>query len=121
MANGNLCDLRIRFKPKASVVKYVVPIGYPDVKSEPVALKLNKTDLPVRIYLGGVIEKGDCLVTTGSRAIAIRAEAGTIPEAAKIVNQAIPEIFCGCLPKLHWRPDIGTLEHLTIQREKQKN
>ncbi|MCK4592017.1 phosphoribosylamine--glycine ligase [Candidatus Parcubacteria bacterium] len=107
IVNGNLNKIEVNFRERACVVKYVVPIGYPG-NSKSVVIKMKRTSLPVKLYCGGVIENnnGD-LVTTGSRAIAVMAEGNNIPEAANIVNEAIPKIFANCIRQLHWRPGIG--------------
>ncbi len=100
----------IRFRKKASVVKYVVPRGYP-ASSRPVVINLRETDKQVELFFGGIKEEEGLLITDGSRAIAVRAEADTVPEASEIINGAIPEIFEDCIEELHWRPCIGLENH----------
>ena len=104
--NGNLDEVEVNLRERACVVKYVVPVGYPE-SSRPVVIRIRKTKLPVKLYYGGVIENNRDIVTTGSRAIAVAAEGDNIFEAANIVNKAVPQIFANCIKQLHWRPDIG--------------
>lgn len=107
MVSDNPVCPEICFRKKAVVVKYVVPRGYPG-SSCPVEVNLRKTDKPVELFFGGIAEDEECnLVTDGSRAVAVRAEADDVSMAAKIVNGAIPEIFEDCFGELHWRPNIG--------------
>lgn len=109
IVNGTLSEVKIKFKKEAEVVKYVVPYGYALEKNpKTVLLKLQKTNLPVEAHFGGVKEDyyGN-LLTTGSRAVAVRAGGKNIPEAAATTNDAIRKIFVDCLGKLHWRPGIG--------------
>ena len=106
--NGNLDEVEVNFRKRACVVKYVVPIGYPE-NPKSVVIGMRKTKLPVRLYYGGVARGNNGnLITTGSRAIAVVAEGDNISEAANIVNKAIPQIFADCIGQLHWRSDIGS-------------
>jgi len=106
------------FKNEASVVKYIVPNGYP----------LEKTSGWIQVYediirnfkadivYASVIEKNSKLEMLGSRAIAIYA---THPDVAKAENSVENAIIYGIEGEgFRWRKDIGKLE--TIRKKVEK-
>ena len=65
---GSLADLKIVFANKATVCKYVVPVGYPNNPSKDFEVVCNtKLD---GLYLAAVQEKDGVIVATGSRTAA---------------------------------------------------
>ena len=97
MINGSLNKLDIKINKKTSIVKYLVPEGYPNnpVKKNIIYHKLKN------VYASNINENNYLL---GSRSIAVYAEGKNLNEAytnceqlIKIVNQ----------DGLYWRKDIG--------------
>lgn len=129
IVEGTLNKMKISFKSKASMVRYLVPDRYPE-KSQPALIEFKKNkivpDGSVELFLAGVIEgeKGNTLRTTGGRAIAVRAEGATIPDVAVKIDAAIPLIFTApTLKILKQRQDIGTgaqIEALKTRRKSYK-
>lgn len=105
-AEGALDTQEIVFKKQASVCKYAVPEGYPElsVKGEPIRIG----DIPegVRMFLGSVDLEGAEMVTAGSRTVAVVAVGESIGEAEQRAEQAVS----GIAGKLFHREDIGTQE-----------
>jgi phosphoribosylamine--glycine ligase len=104
-AKGTLEEVSdIQFSDRATVCKYAVPRGYPEVsvKGEPVHIP----QLPegCRIFYASVNEKDGLLTTAGSRTLACCAAAPTLKEAEELVEQSISSIA----GKLYHRKDIGT-------------
>lgn len=108
MATGTLAPRLVQFRPRATVVKYVVPTGYGDGKPQEQAVAM---DLPAieaaggHVFLGAVEHRSGSLVTLPSRAIAVLGEAGTVPDAERIAEACVGRIKG---PALHHRRDIGT-------------
>jgi phosphoribosylamine--glycine ligase len=105
IVNMALADCVVRFSPKASVCKYVVPEGYPDNPRKGDRLQLP-AELPagVTTYLSAVDVKDGNLIATGSRTLAVVGTAATIAEAEVACEQVIRQIPG---PFFH-RADIGT-------------
>ena len=106
MTKKKLKDINIKFKKKATVCKYAVPIGYPEepVKDEPI--NLNKIENPDNLYYASVDIKNDILVESGSRTVAYVGTGNTIFSAEKIVEREISKVKG---PLFH-RSDIGKKE-----------
>ncbi|MGO9318299.1 MAG: phosphoribosylamine--glycine ligase [Terracidiphilus sp.] len=100
-----LADCVVRFSPKASVCKYVVPEGYPHNPRKGDELTLP-AELPqgVTMYLSAVDVKDGKLIATGSRTLAVVGTAATIAEAEALCEQVVRQIPG---PFFH-RADIGT-------------
>ena len=105
MAEGQLSPPR--FSDECTVVKYLVPEGYPEkpLKDAPVsvdALGLERTG--AKIYYASVYEQGGKIFTTGSRAFGMLGKAKTLDQAESIAEKA-----CGYVSGPVWhRKDIGT-------------
>jgi phosphoribosylamine--glycine ligase len=105
IVESTLADCAVRFSPKASVCKYVVPEGYPDNLRKGDELLLP-TELPrgVTMYLSAVDVKDGQLIATGSRTLAVVGTAATIAEAEAACERVVRQIQG---PFFH-RTDIGT-------------
>ncbi len=112
---GRLADLNLEFEPMATVVKYVVPEGYPE---QPVVGRIEIGDLPdgVRLYYSSVNQTAEGLALSSSRAVALVGIAGTLAEAEQLA-----EAGAGCVkgPVFH-RRDIGTAALIQKRSEHMK-
>lgn len=103
---GSLEGLRIEFDDKATVCKYVVPIGYPATKAG------GKIDLSsvhpsenLRVFYGAVEGQDDReLQLTGSRAVAFVGIADNLSAAEQIAERAAASVR----GDVFHRRDIGT-------------
>lgn len=103
---GTLDKIDVQFARKATVCKYVVPIGYPEapVKGELVHVP-DFADDNIRVYQGAV--EGSTmgqLRLAGSRAIAVVGIGASLEEAERYAETAVSQISG---PVFH-RRDIGT-------------
>lgn len=101
--NETLDKMNVEFEHKATVCKYVVPEGYPThpVKGEKIDVS---EETEARIYYASVDRKGDDLIMSSSRAIALVGMGETIEKA-----EFIAEDGCGMVNgKVFHRKDIGT-------------
>lgn len=102
--NGRLSEVPVEFAHRATVVKYVVPQGYPDnsVKGEKIVIG----DVPanVKLYYGSVDQQADGLYLGGSRALAFVGMGETIAEAEQAAQAAIEHVK----GPVFFRRDIGT-------------
>ena len=105
IVDTKLSDCAVKFSPKASVCKYVVPEGYPDNPRKGDRLLLPEM-LPkgVTTYLSAVDVKDGELIATGSRTLAVVGTAATIAGAEVACEQVVQQIPG---PFFH-RADIGT-------------
>ncbi len=105
--DGTLNKIKLDLKKQATVVKYVVPEGYPENPVKDQKIDVAKVDQSrVKIFYGSVEQKADGLYLGGSRALAVVALADDVYQAEKIVEQEIKKITG---PVFH-REDIGTKE-----------
>ena len=104
IANGTLENVDVSFQNKATVCKYAVPEGYPDipVKGKPIDVS-GITNSDGLFYASVDIQNGQ-LVEAGSRTVAIVGIADTISEAEAIAEKEVSSISG---PLFH-RTDIGT-------------
>lgn len=104
MAEGQLDQPS--FSDDCTVVKYLVPEGYPEksLKDAEVAVDgMGLEDCGAKIYYASVYENGGKTFTTSSRAFGILGRARTLPEAEKIAEKG-----CGSVRGPVWhRSDIG--------------
>lgn len=103
---GNLSEELVRFAPKATVCKYVVPEGYPDNPVKHKKIDVSGVENPKQLYLASIHEQEGCLYATGSRAAAVVGIANTLSEAEQMAEKEIQQIK----GSLFHRPDIGTPE-----------
>ena len=103
---GTLKD--IQFRKAATVVKYLVPAGYPDspAENEPITVdEAGLNDAGARLYFASVNQADDgSIVTSSSRTIGILGVASTIEKAEKIAESGT-SLVSG---NLYHRSDIGT-------------
>lgn len=104
--NHQLHKIKIKFKNKAAVCKYVVPEGYPDNPLSNRKIEVGKIPQNARLYYASVEQKKDGLYTTDSRAIACLGIADTLEKAERIAESATKSIK----GKLFHREDIGRRE-----------
>ncbi len=103
MAGGNLGN--IEFEDKNTVVKYLVPEGYPGKSKKDAEVSVAENG-PAKVYYASVYEKDGKIYTTGSRAFGILGIADDIEDAEKIAEE-------GCKNAsgpMWYRKDIGTKE-----------
>jgi phosphoribosylamine-glycine ligase len=117
IVDKTLADLVVKFSPKASVCKYVVPEGYPDDprKGDVVVLPAELPD-GATMFLGAVDVKGGELVATGSRTVAVVGTGTTIAEAEAVCERVVRQIPG---PFFH-RADIGTAPVIARRMEHMK-
>lgn len=112
IADGNLGN--VEFKKESTVVKYLVPEGYPTSSKKDAEVSVNDEEikkLGAKVYYASVYEKDEKVYTTGSRSFGILGIAENVDEAERIAEE-------GCRstsgPLWH-RKDIGT-KHLIERR-----
>jgi phosphoribosylamine--glycine ligase len=107
-----LHKISLKFKDTATVVKCVAPKGYPDrrdlAKGHP--LSVDEATIKKRgakIFYGSVgLENGE-MITAGSRAVEIYADADTIPEASEIAESCVDSVKLKDNWGMFHRSDIG--------------
>lgn len=107
--DGTLDRLDIAFEKKATVCKYVVPIGYGLPPDHPVAAshasRIAIDPIPeARFYYSSIDQRPDGLYMTTSRAIGVVGIADRLEQAERIAESAVSAVHG---PVDH-RPDIGT-------------
>ena len=105
---GKLNQLDIRFKPLATVVKYVVPVNYGLPKNQYVqtASDVIQLDNPgeARLYYSSVASKRTVIRLTSSRAVAVLGTGSDLAEAERIAEQGTRAV----IGAVDHRSDIGT-------------
>ncbi|MHB1260577.1 MAG: phosphoribosylamine--glycine ligase [Thermoplasmatota archaeon] len=118
MATGTLAGKRAHFRAAATVVKYVVPMGYGDGRPE-AGRQIEVDDFNIRrvkgfAYFANVEQQPTGPLTTmTSRAIGILGEGPTIEQANAVCEAALKHVHGD---KLFVRHDIGTPQ-LLAQRQ----
>lgn len=106
MIQGRLNEVNVEFERKATVLKYVVPEGYPtdSVKDK----MIDMTPLPegATAYFASVDEREGHLYLLGSRAVGVLGKGDTLEEAERIAQEAAETIK----GPVFYRKDIGTSE-----------
>ena len=102
--NQQLHQIKIKFKNKATVCKYLVPEGYPDNSLKDEKIEVGKLSKDAKIYYASVDQKEDGLYTTASRAIACLGIAENLEKAERIAEEATKSVK----GRLFHREDIGT-------------
>jgi phosphoribosylamine--glycine ligase len=106
---GTLDRIRVEFEEKATVCKYVVPMGYglpadhQDAASTSEVIEIGPTG-DARLYYSSVDKRNDALYMTASRAIGVVGIAEGLPEAERIAEKAAAAIKGA----VDHRSDIGT-------------
>jgi len=105
MADGQLSPAE--FSNESTVVKYLVPEGYPVSPKKDAEIVVNDLGLEecgAKLYYASVYEDGGKIFTTGSRAFGILGKAENIEDAEKIAEKG-----CNFVKGPVWhREDIGT-------------
>jgi phosphoribosylamine--glycine ligase len=107
MSKGELTPAE--FSTDCTVVKYVVPEGYPENGKKDAQIKVEEQkiwDLGAKLYFGSVYETEEGIFTSASRTAAAVAHAKNLGEAEQVVEDALS---CVSGPLWH-RKDIGTEE-----------
>ncbi len=106
LVNGNV-ETGIRFKNRATVLKYVVPPGYGSNprQTDLIISPAEKAD-SAELYYASVTGTLDKVKTSKSRALAIIAQADSIPEASRKVDESLKRIS----GEFAIRRDIGSAE-----------
>jgi phosphoribosylamine--glycine ligase len=109
IVNGSLDRAAMRFKPLATVCKYLVPEGYPNdpVRGEAIELgelRRERESGALRVYQAAVEERDGRIFMTGSRAVAVVGLAPTLDEAFTIAEDAA-SLVSG---RVAFRHDIGS-------------
>jgi phosphoribosylamine--glycine ligase len=103
--SGTLDKIRVSFRSKATVCKYVVPDGYPDKPKREVRIdNIPASTDNLKVYYAAVNQKADGLYSTGSRAIAVVGIGNNLAEAEQVAEDAASKVNG---PVRH-RKDIGT-------------
>ncbi|HEX2066173.1 MAG TPA: phosphoribosylglycinamide synthetase C domain-containing protein, partial [Candidatus Thermoplasmatota archaeon] len=110
MATGRLAGQQARFRPAATVVKYVVPRGYgegsPEAGHHVQVDEFNIRRCRGSVFLGAIEQQtSGPLVTLASRTLAVLGEGATIDEANAVCEASLRHIHGD---GLHVRHDIGT-------------
>lgn len=118
MAEGNLSPPE--FSDECTVVKYLVPEGYPESPKKDVEVKVDSLGLEnsgAKLYYASVYEDDGKIRTTGSRAFGVLGKAGTLEEAENIAEKG-----CAFVDGSVWhRKDIGTKELIERRIENMKS
>lgn len=104
----------LKFARKATVCKYVVPMGYGSYPKAGEQLKVDEDSIRqtgAKLYYASVDEKGGHLYTTTSRSLAIVGIAGNLEEAESISEEALAFVA----GSFYARRDIGKPE--VVQRK----
>lgn len=106
MAEGSLDAAHVRFSPKASVCKYVVPEGYGVKPLSGEELRVDEEAIRregALLYYASVNERDGKIYTTSSRSIGIVGVAESIDAAEEIAERAIGHVS----GRIHVRHDIA--------------
>jgi phosphoribosylamine--glycine ligase len=108
MLDGSLDDVKVRFKKKSTVCKYVVPEGY-GVKSM-VGEKIYVAEEPLKktgaeLFYASVDKKNGDIFTTSSRSLAVVGIADDLSDAERICEEALTHVKGD---HIFIRHDIGT-------------
>jgi phosphoribosylamine--glycine ligase len=99
----------VKFEDKATVCKYIVPQGYPNIMNQILDVKFDSkkiNNLGVNVYYSSGLDEDGKLRVGTERGIAFVSKADTISEAKKLIEEAISMIE----GDFHYREDIGSEE-----------
>jgi phosphoribosylamine--glycine ligase len=120
VALGRVDPNLVRFRLRATVVKYLVPPGYPMAPGAGGVLSIDEPAIEakgVRVFFGQVESAGPGHFTLGtSRAIALVGEASAVHEASTRVESALANVS----GSYHLRHDIGTKVDLAQRTERMR-
>ena len=105
MAEGQL--RHPEFSEECTVVKYLVPEGYPTKPAKDASVEVDSTGIEkcgAKIYYASVYENGEKIMTTSSRSFGVLGKGETLDGAEKVAEEG-----CGFVRGPVWhRSDIGT-------------
>ncbi len=117
VATGRVDPDYVRFRLRATVAKYVVPVGYGSQPQAGAILDIDEPfieDLGVRLYFGSVDAAGAGRVKlTSSRGVGLVGEASAIHEAHRRVESALAFVK----GSYYVRHDLGSKEDLAARVE----
>ncbi len=121
VATGRVDPDFVRFRLRATVAKYVVPVGYGSQPQAGAVIELDESsieDLGVRLYFGSVegVGAGRVKLTT-SRGVALLGEASAIHEAHRRVESALAFVK----GTYYVRHDLGSKEDIAARVEHMRN
>jgi len=99
---GTLSQAHVRFAPKATVCKYLVPEGYPDAPVSGAPITVGNYGDAI-LYYANVGEKDGRMVTLQSRTMAFVGLGDSLTEAEEIAERAASSVTGG----VWYRHDIG--------------
>lgn len=117
VVDGNLHKVELRFQPRATVCKYIVPPGYGSEPQVGVPLRVDRSrieSLGVKVYFAKVDQINSILLTTTSRAVALLGIGDSISEAESAVEEALQYVE----GDFHVRHDIGKTTTLQADRRR---
>ena len=117
IAEGKLCN--VEFLDQRTVVKYVVPKGYPGVVEQDYPVEIDQEILDkigAKVYFASVYEKEGRVYTTNSRGFGILGISNTLMDAERITREGARAIK----GEVWYREDIGSkdLVHKRIEHMK---
>lgn len=110
IADGNISASKVRFLPKATVCKYVVPEGYgtEPMSGLPIDVDMSAIKkLGAAAYYAAVNEENGRILTGTSRSVGVVGVADDIPEAEEMCEAALKHVHG---ESLYVRHDIGKRE-----------
>lgn len=114
--NGTLDELLVEFESKATVVKYVVPEGYPVDPKKGERIEVGPAPEGVKIYYASVNQKEDGLYLSSSRAVAFVGIGNSLAGAEALAQSAVGSVK----GPVFYRRDIGTAELIQKRVEHMK-
>nr|MDO8063476.1 phosphoribosylamine--glycine ligase [Candidatus Freyrarchaeum guaymaensis] len=109
----SLNKVKLEFRDVATVVKCIAPMGYPNrrdlARGHPIVVEEDRIlENGGRVFYGSINSKNGGMITGGSRAAEIFAEAESIPKASEIAEKCISFVYLKDDWKLFHRSDIGS-------------
>ena len=101
---GNLES--VEFENKATVLKYIVPEGYPENPRKGEKIEIGEVPAGVKMYYGSVDARPDGVYLSGSRALAFVGIADSLEAAESLAQSAVGSVK----GPVFYRRDIGTAE-----------
>lgn len=102
--DGTLNQLPLEFENKATVLKYVVPEGYPITPKKGERIEVEAAPSGVHVYYASVNQKEDGLYLSGSRALAFVGISDSLAGSEALAQSAVGTVK----GPVFYRRDIGT-------------
>ncbi len=113
---GTLDQVPVEFEKKATVVKYVVPEGYPENPKKCEKIEVGAVPGGVKFYYASVNQKEDGLYLSSSRAVAFVGIGNSLSEAEQLSQSAVSSVK----GPVFYRSDIGTAKLIQKRVEHMK-